>query len=345
MGTSDSHPEQRESTSKQNAIIMGNTSNQRLIAIATVVIIGLLGVIGYLVYRNVNQDKLIKQQAGDLISTEKLQAQLEKEYYQALADLEEMRGTNEELNALIDTQKGELKTQKDRISVLLKDSKDLESAKTELANLQTQADKYIAQINELKEENSQLSASNAHLTQLKDTLLNEVQTRTMENEQLSAAKASLTSEKESLLTEKAVLTKKVNIASVIKIQNIEVNGYRLKSSGKESTSNRAGKIDGLKICFTALDNPIAGTGKERFHVRVITPLGETMSSGPGSGILVNPNTGEEVRFTQYRDVDYDNKESNVCMNWQPDMAFDPGQYTVEVYNKGFLAGMSTVNLK
>ena len=324
---------------------MGNSSNQRLIAIVTVVIIGLLGVIGYLFYNKINQDKLIKEQSEELISTEKLQAQLEKEYYQALADLEEMRGTNEELNALIDTQKQELKSQKDRISVLLKDSKDLEAARSELTKLKATAEKYLAEINTLREENTQLSSSNAQLTEQNTSLTDEVQARTMENEELSAARAQLTAQNETLQTEKMTLSKKVNIASVIKIQDIDVSGYRLKSSGKESETRRANKIDGLKICFTALDNPIAGTGKERFHVRVISPIGETMSNGQGSGILMNPNTGEEVRFTQYRDVDYNNEETNYCMNWQPDIAFDPGQYTVEVYNKGFLAGMSTVNLK
>jgi hypothetical protein len=324
---------------------MGNPSNQRIIAIATVVIIGLLGAVGYLLYNKVNQDKLIKQQAEELISTEKLQAQLEKEYYQALADLEEMRGTNDELNALIETQKQELKSQKDRISVLLRDSRDLEVARTEISKLKATAEKYLAEITSLKEENVQLTAANVQLGEEKTALTEEVLARTLENEELTASQAVLTAEKASLEMEKSMLSKKVNIASVIKIQDIDVSGYRLRSSGKESETRRAGKIDGLKICFTALDNPIAGTGQERFHVRVINPIGETLTNGPGSGVLTNPNTGDQVRFTQYRDVEYENTESNYCLSWQPDLSFDPGQYTVEVYNKGFLAGMSTVNLK
>ena len=324
---------------------MGTPSNQRLVAISTVVIIALLGVIGYLLYRNVNQSKVMKQQAEELISTEKLQAQLEKEYYQALADLEEMRGTNDELNALIETQKGELKTQKDRISVLLKDSRDLETARSEIGKLKSAAEKYIAEITSLREENAELSTANTALSQQNENLSAEVQARTVENEELEASRATLASEKETLEAEKNILSQKVNIASVIKIQNIDVTGYKLKGSGKETAKSRADKIDGLKICFTALDNAIVQKGTERFHVRVMSPLGETLSGGTGSGVLRNPNTGEEVRFTQYRDVEYANQESNICMNWQPDMSFDAGQYTVEVYNKGFLAGMSTVNLK
>ncbi|HLF64433.1 MAG TPA: hypothetical protein VI603_11800 [Saprospiraceae bacterium] len=325
---------------------MGNPSNQRLIAIATVVSIALLGCIGYLLYNKVNQDKLIKQQSAELISTEKLQASLEKEYYQALADLEEMRGTNEELNALIDTQKGELKSQKERISTLLKSAKDLEIAKEEINKMKVSAEKYLVEITRLRDENTTLSATNVQLSSEKKMLSEEVAVRTQENEELSAARVTLTSEKESLEQEKTMLMKKVNIASVIKVQGFDVTGYKLKGSGKESDTKRAKTIDGLKICFSALENAIVSPGTERFYVRIINPLGETMASdGMGSGILRNPNTGEEVRYTQYRDVDYNNVESNVCINWQPEMPFNPGQYTVEVYNKGFLVGMSTVNLK
>lgn len=326
---------------------MGNPSNQRLIAIATVVTIALLGVIGYLLYDKITRDKVMKEQSAELIATEKLQADLEKEYYQALADLEEMKGTNDELNALIDTQKGELKEQKDRISVLLKNSKDLDVARSEISKLKANADKYIAEIQQLREENTVLTESNVQLTGEKQILSEEVALRTQENMELSEARATLTSEKAALEEEKTELTKKVNVASVIKVQNIDVEGYKLKSSGKESESSKAKNVDGIKICFTALANEIAPmTGMERFYVRVISPLGETMAvDDTGSGILTNPNTGEEVRYTQYRDIDWQNEQANVCMNWQPGIAFNTGQYTVEVYNKGFLTAMETVNLK
>ena len=91
-----------------------SNSSQRLIAIATVVIIALLGINGYLLYNKITKDRLIEEQKQELISSEKMQAELEKEYYQSLSDLEEMKTANEELNAIIEQQKGELKSQKDR---------------------------------------------------------------------------------------------------------------------------------------------------------------------------------------------------------------------------------------
>lgn len=325
---------------------MGNSSQQRLIAIATVVIIGLLGLIGYLLYNKVNQDRLIKQQSAELISTERLQASLEKEYYQALSDLEEMRGTNEELNALIDTQKMELKSQKERISSLLRTEADLGIARAEIGKLRTSADRYVAELEKLREEHAALTVAHTELRGQYDQLTDDFEMVVMEKEELTSAQAMLVSEREQLSREKAYLAEKVDIASVVRVKDIDVSGYRLRSSGREATQRRARNIDGLKICFTALDNLIADSDKERFFVRVVNPLGETMAMDEmGSGVLINSATNEAVRYSQYRDINYFNEESDVCMNWQPDLPFDPGVYTVEVYNKGYIAGAASFSLR
>ena len=324
---------------------MTQTSNQRLIAIATVVIIALLGINGYLFYNKINQDKLIKQQNSELIDAENLQTQLEKEYYQALSDLEEMKGSNENLNALIESQKEELKNQKDRISVLLRSQKDLDQARSEIRRLREMTNQYIAEIESLKEENTALSQTNLELQQTTQSLSEEIATERAEKEELITARAQLVSEKADIEKEKAALSRKVNIASVVKVQNIEVNGYKVRNSGKESEKNRAKSIDGLKICFQAMANDIIDAGKESFFVRLVNPLGETLAiEDLGSGVL-NTASNEPVRYTQQHDMDYSNMQSNACVNWQPGTAFDAGEYQVEIYNKGYLAGTSAFALK
>src|SRR6188472_2593275 len=112
---------------------MSQSSQQKLLALATVAIIALLGLSAFLIYTKVNQDKLIKKQSVELIDEARVKADLEKEYYQALSDLEEMRSNNSELNAMIETQKAELKKQKDKIDGLIKSQRDLEQARDEIA--------------------------------------------------------------------------------------------------------------------------------------------------------------------------------------------------------------------
>ncbi|MDX1478119.1 MAG: hypothetical protein R3301_10480 [Saprospiraceae bacterium] len=323
-----------------------SNKNQRLIAIAIVVIIALLGINGYLLYDKINKDKLIEQQKAELIDTEKMQAELEKEYYQSLSDLEEMKSTNAELNSIIESQQQELKSQKDRISLLIRDKKDLETARTELARFKELTAQYVDEIETLKQENEQLAEANTILSEEKRILTSEVQKEREANEELSTAQAELLAEKASLEEEKTSLSRTVNFASVIKVENIEATGYRLRNSGKESERKKASVIDGLKIGFTTTENVVAGSGVERFYVRVIDPLGETLAiEDLGSGVLTSSENEAQIRFTQYRDLEYEQEPTNVCVNWQPGLTFNPGNYTVEIYNKGHLAGTTTFSLK
>ncbi len=323
-----------------------SSSSQRLIAIATVAIIALLGLNGYLIYSKVNQDKLVKKQNAELIEAEKLQTDLQKEYYQALSDLEEMRGSNEELNGMIEEQKGELKKQKDRISVLLKSETGLKQARTEIGQMKSMAQKYLNEIKDLKQQNEALSMTNLTLQEEKKTLTGEIQKERIANDELVTARAALTSEKERLESEKANLSKKVNIASVVRTQQISVEGYRLRNSGKEAIKKRAKSLDGLKICFNTLENQVVKAGQETFFVRIVNPLGETIvMESAGSGVLQLAESDTQIRYSSTTKVDFQNMGTTECLNWQPEIPFSSGEYQIEIYNKGHLSGSSTFSLK
>jgi hypothetical protein len=343
MSTTNS--QSRQPAGSQSKQPTNSQSNQRLIAIAIVVIIALLGINGYLWYTKINQDKLIDRHSSELIETEKGLAELEKTYYESLSELEEMRTANGELNAIIDAQKEDLKAQRDKVSALMHRAGDLEEAEAELAKLRQMRERYVAQIIKLKEDNEKLAMSNEILTQEKDILTGEVQKERVANQDLESEAATLKNKNESLATERDALSKTVVKASVIQVDDIVVNGYHIKNSGKESLTKRASKAEGLKICFEAQQNTVTEAGVERFYVRVVNPLGETMSLDEmGSGIIDDANE-KQLRYTQFREMDYANVPSDVCMSWQPGIAFNPGLYLIEVYNKGYLAGSSTLTLK
>ncbi|MEP7269123.1 MAG: hypothetical protein ABI844_16000 [Saprospiraceae bacterium] len=314
------------------------------------IIIGFLiasvGANAYLFFNKQKQQEVIVSTETKLTESERLKGELEKQYYQALQDLEKQRTDNKGLNDQIDSMKTDLKSQKDRISRLLGDSKNLVNAKKEMANLRVQVDGYLSEITKLKSDNETLAATNTSLNEEKKTLSMNLEEQKKTNEELTNVKAVLTSEKEKLSSENTVLTKKVNIASVVKVNNIDVSGFTVKSSGKEVEKNRAKRVEGLKICFDVSENNVAESGVEQFYVRIINPTGETQAlENMGSGVLVNQANNEEVKYTSLKGVKYENKAQNTCMNWQPNIPFQPGTYTVEVYNKGYLSGTSTFTLK
>ena len=325
-------------------------SKQKLVAISAAIIVFLLGVNAFLLYNKYNQDKIIEQQTMDIDEAEKLKADLEKQYYESLTELEEMKGNNEELNALIDQQKAELKEQKDKIGRMIRsgksNKKELANAREQMSQMRTQMDQYLSEITTLKEEKQLLTDANMRLNEEKSSLSSQVEQERTMNADLTTAKAALVSEKESLLEEKDMLNKKVNIASVIKVSNVITIGEKVRKSGKPVKKKYAKSVDRLKICFNATENNVTESGMERFYIRIINPLGETLAvEDLGSGVMTNKSSNEEVRFTQYKDVDYTNEEMMTCFLWEPNTSFQKGEYEVEIYNKGHLSGKGNFKLK
>lgn len=315
--------------------------------IAITVIVALLGGVGYLVYNNSTQSKDIEMKDAKVTEMEKAQAELEKEYYTALADLEGLKGTNQEMNTLIENQKLELKKQKDQISGLITVKGDLNNARTQIKKLKASADSYMAEINKLKAENEELGTTNTTLTKSNEELQVSVQNERMAKDELANSKAALTEEKRIVDEERTRLAKKVNYASVIRVDDISVKTLNVKDSGKEVKKSSADQVERLKVCFKASKNDVAEAGSEQFFIRVINPVGETVSSpGLGSGILVNNTNNEQLAYTLMKEVDYSNEAMDACLTWDTNsMNLSKGTYEIEVYNKGYIVGKSTFKLK
>ncbi|MEM8909036.1 MAG: hypothetical protein AAGD05_14415 [Bacteroidota bacterium] len=278
-----------------------------------------------------------------------MRAELEKQYYESLSELEEMRGNNTELNALIDQQKTELKEKKDQIARLIRQGKsskaDLATARKEMTELRVQLDEYVAENNKLKEENGLLTEQNTQLSTANQNLETEVANQRTMNEEHVQARAALVSQKEELESTNSELSEKVTVASVIKTQKVEATGWKIRKNGKAVKRKRAGSVDRIKVCFTATANQVVEQGIEKFYVRLIDPTGETLAiEDLGSGVLTS-NTGEDVRFTKVKELDYSNGDVEACMLWEPNTPFAKGEYGVEIYNKGFVCGQGTFKLK
>lgn len=314
--------------------------NQNTTPIVVTIGIILLAVIGYLSYNSITKGRELQQTVSELEESNKLRQELETQYNAALADLEAQKTSNEELNALIDQQKAELEQQKRRISEMIGSRDKLEKARIEINNLNAQVKQYFAQIEQLKSENEMLASENEQLTGERERLSTDLQSKSTENTELQNLQAKL-------VTEKEELAGKVSIASIIKMREVKGMGQQVRNSGKVKDQDKAKRVDQIKVCFTALSNEVVKPGTEQFIVRIINPKGETLAvEDMGSGFFTNRGNGEEIRFTTLSELDYANEEVTSCAVWAPvNPAFISGKYTVEVYNKGYLAGAGTFTFK
>ncbi len=316
-----------------------NNSKQRIIAIASVVVVALLIVNAILLFNKFKQDKQLTQQEIELQEAEQLRQQLDEQYNEAISELENMRGENEELNALIEQQQAELAEQKAEIDKLIRNGRDLRKARAQIKKLNAQIEQYIAEVETLRAENEQLK-------QEKEMLSSDLEMQRQTNEQLNQERAKLVSEKDQLATKTKQLSETVTYASVIRTDNVEVTGYMLKSKGKKAKKKAAKNVDQLEICFQTIVNEIAKPGRELYYIRIIDPLGQTLAIDElGSGVLTNRTNGEKIRYTTTKEFDYSQDQTQLCVAWEPSTPFQPGTYEVEIYNKGYLAGSGTFTLK
>lgn len=321
-------------------------SKQNFTAWAIVALIGLLGLNAYQWFTNSQLKTQNSLQQTNMMELEKIHAELDQNYETALANLEELRGDNKELNDLIESQKKELKEQKDKISNLIWTKRELTKAKEEMNALNAKAAEYVAEITRLQEENQVLASSNTQLRSQNETLTTQVETERLQKEELSQAKAILATEKESLEKNNMKLSSKVDMANAIKINFMEVTGFEVKSDGKVKKKTRARSIDMLRTCFTTETNMVTPAGSKKFYIRIINPQGETVAiENSGSGVLTNKLDDTQVRYTTSGTIEYNNADTNACIDWNLPEKLAKGLYNIEMYNNGFLVGQGSFKLK
>jgi len=314
-------------------------TKQNFTAIAITIIIALLGLNAYQWYVNSKLSGTNQVQETEMMELQKVQAELDQDYQTALESLEEMRGDNAQLNALIDSQKSELKTQKDKINNLIWTKKELEKAKIELKSLNSNVTKYLADIQQLKEENKILTDNNSQLTL-------RVEEEIKAKDEIIQAKNALSEEKENLSKTNVALGTKVDMANAIKINFMEVKGYEIKDDGKLKEKSKAKDVEMLRVCFLTETNMVTSSGQKKFFIRIINPQGETIAiEDSGSGVLTNKLDNSQVRYTTSGEINYNNEDTNACIDWTLSEKLSKGDYKIEMYNNGFLVGKGQFKLK
>ncbi|HMS98763.1 MAG TPA: hypothetical protein PLQ57_09820 [Saprospiraceae bacterium] len=325
---------------------MNSKTRQNFTAWAIVAIIGLLGLNAYQWFMNSQLKTQNTSQQSNLLELEKAQAELDQDYQDALERLEELRGENKEANDLIDAQKKELEIQKGKISEMIWTKRELGKAKDEIAKLNAQVTEYVAQITSLKNENAELSTANNQLASSNQELSANLEMTKKEKEEIAQARAVLASDKEKLSKSNEALSSKVDMANAIKINFMEVKGFEVKDNGKLKDKSKAKDIEMLRICFTTETNLVTPSGSKKFFVRIINPQGETVAQEDrGSGVLTNKLNNTQIRYTTSGDIQYDNKDTNGCIDWTLGDKLSKGVYDCELYNNGYMVGKGKFTLK
>jgi archaellum component FlaF (FlaF/FlaG flagellin family) len=294
-------------------------------AIIGVLAAGLIAVSGYLVYAKNDSSKTIQQQETTIAKVADEKSDVQANFDASLARLDSMSTVNTSLEGKLTEKNNEIAKVKTEIRSILNKKNataaELGRAKTLIASLNEKITSMEADIAQLKQDNQLLTNDNVVLKQEKETLTKD----------LVATKEV-----------KQTLEKKVDIASTLNASNIVITPINIKNNGKEKVSTTAKRVDKFVVSFD-VDNRIIQPGSTDVYVVVLGPDGKAINTGAETF-----TTREEVAmaFTAKMPVDLETaKKKNVEFAFVPGTNFMQGNYTVQIYQNGFLIGQGTRELK
>lgn len=164
-----------------------------------------------------------------------------------------------------------------------------------------------------------------------------------ENKDLKINKAEIEEEVVKLNLKQQELEEKVNIAAVLRAENIEIAA--VNSRGRERTDEfRNRQLEKLKVSFTLADNKVAEPGTKDIYVQVFTPNDQVIFDvAKGSGTF--NIDGREEFFTAKQDILFNNTQQQLTYYYEKGSDYTSGVYLVKIYADGFLIGSKTFEVK
>jgi len=286
-----------------------------------------LGMGGYMAYDKKKNNQVIQKQETQIATATDEKSEIQKNFDASLARLDSMTGINSKLESQLGEKNSEIAKVKTEIRSILNKSN---ATTAELAR----AKELVASLNG---KISDLQADVARLTQ-ENKSLNE------EKVVLVADKTKLTQDLEATTVVKQELEKKVDVASTLNASNIMITPINVRNNGKEKVSTVAKRVDKLVVSFD-VDNRIAQSGSTDVYVLVIGPDGQPIKPETSGGVFTTRDEGEKA-FTAKLPVEVETaKKKNVEFAFAPGTNFQKGNYTVQIYQNGFLIGEGTKELK
>jgi hypothetical protein len=298
------------------------TRNLFIVAIVALLLVNVYTFFSYL------SEKTLRESATTEISSLEFEFDhLSAAFDVANEELEQLKVDNAKTIQFLDAKESELLAQKKQIEGLLKNNK---LSKSELAKAKTLLAQYEASIKDMSAQLQQLAIDNERLGFENQNLYASLETEKTLNTQLSEKNKNLAD--------------KVEVASLLPINNLDVDAVKMSVFGKEVTARKVKNAEGLRISFETGENKVLDEGTVSLYVRVINPKGETISMVEnGPAFIQKAENAEPVMFTRQADIDWTKTNKKVLI-YCNQYINEPGVYKVEIYQNGHVIGEREVKL-
>lgn len=289
----------------------------------------LLGSLGFNIYQYTQQKKSeeeIQLVNVNLKDTENAKAELQKQFDDLTYDYDQAKAQLAMRDSTLSARDSEIAEKRNEIQSLLNKKNATEA---ELARAQKLINSLNSDINRYKQEIAVLQAKNDSLMVVNDTLH-------VQQERISGQ----------LVTEKARADEnEKKLRSTFTISNYKITGLKVKNSGKEVETEKAKRIDKMRVSFDIDPNQYAETGEKEIYIAIFKPdgkLGKFKNASPG-----------QLETWQNGTIDYSDKvtfnyqqgtKQNITFDWE-EYDFPKGTYKIDLYQNGMKIGQKSLELK
>jgi hypothetical protein len=282
------------------------------------VIFILLIALSYTTYRFLTIQKQKIYIEVKLKDTDVQKAKVTKDLQSLLAQYEDLKTNNKKINGEIEEEKEKIKTLINQIrSLKYTNSLEIKKYEQQLDVMRSIMRSYIVQIDSLNTRNQILKDENFKVK-------TDIKKEKNINEELSNKNNDL--------------SKQVDLASSLKSINIVASA--LNEKGKVVT--RVKKTEKIQVCFTLSENQIAKKGSRYVYIRIARP--DELVLNESEENLFNFE-GKEIVYSAKREVDYEGKNTDICIFWSNKQELPAGIYSVDIFTDGKQVGTSTFTLK
>tara|TARA_B100001057_G_C22840521_1_gene946895 strand:- start:1164 stop:2081 length:918 start_codon:yes stop_codon:yes gene_type:complete len=211
----------------------------------------------------------------------------------------------------------------DEIKRLLRAKGELSQARAKIRRLKEISKKYVTAIDSLY-------------------ILNEA--LQLENDSVKKANQLISSRNRTLEKNNQTLSERVFTASMLRVENIQVEGVYYRSSGREVTTTRASKIQNFSICFDIIENKVTEVGLKELFIRIVNPNGQVLNVANKIQETTIENDSV-VQYTTNYNFDYTNQKISECQLWTRGNVLMSGVYYFEFIMDSQVVGIANTNFR
>ena len=247
----------------------------------------------------------------------------------------------------------EKNTLRDNLDDLIDEHEILKDEYSDLSNQLVEKDStilaYADEIKKLLRTKGQLQEARQKILRLKeismkyvsaiDSLYTLNQSLQLENDSVRKANRLISNRNRTLEKNNQLLSERVYTASMLRLENIQIEGVYYRSSGREVVTTRASKIQNFSICYDVVENKVTDPGLKNMYVRIVGPRNNVLNVANKIQEL-NITNDSIVQYTVAYSFEYSNQKISECQLWTRGNVLKPGVYTFEFIIDGQVVGFA-----